>query len=223
MEGSTALLPPDSMCGMMDPAMETALAVVALAITTLLSGTGLYFAHALRRRTRQQVEERRLDAYLSLWPVLRVAASTRSEGGWAGGPLTNREREELFDATTDWYYGRDDTKPNGPFLTGRARSVYFKAKRNLLCPVDEIRPESNREYVKRSLDGEEAARGTMSIRQFALVRWVMRFDIQLHTDPYLQTLNEQDLDFLESCGIDWRDKPFREWARIERSKPEGSE
>jgi hypothetical protein len=196
--------------------MATALAVATLITTTLLGGAGLYFAHALRRRTRQQVEERRLDAYLSLWPVLRAAASTRSEGEWAGGPLTDRERKELFEATTDWYYGTDEIEPHGPFLTGRARSVYFKAKRNLICPIDEIQPESNRDYVKRSRAGEEAARGTLSIRQFALVRWVMRFDIQLHTDPYLQTLNQYDLDFLESCGIDWRDKPFSRWARIER-------
>jgi hypothetical protein len=196
--------------------METALAVATLVVTTLLTGAGLYFAHALRRRLKQEVAERRLDAYLSLWPVLRVAASTRSEGEWAGGPLTHRERQELWDATTDWYYGKDDAKPYGPFLTGRARRVYFKAKRNLLCPVDEIEPESNREYVKRSAEGEEAARGSLSIRQFAVVRWVMRFDIQLHTDPYLQTLNELDLAFLESCGIDWRAEPFSAWVRIER-------
>jgi hypothetical protein len=196
--------------------METALALATLAITTLLTGAGLYFAHALRRRMRQEVSERRLDAYLSLWPVLRIAASTRSEGEWAGGPLTERERKDLFDATTDWYYGRGETKPHGPFLTARARRVYFKAKRNLMCPVDEIEPESNREYVRRSPEGEEAARGTLSIRHFAIVRWVMRFDIQLHTDPYLQTLNDLDLDFLDSCGIDWRDEPLSQWARVER-------
>jgi hypothetical protein len=90
--------------------------------------------------------------------------------------------------------------------------VYFKAKRNLICPVDEIQPESNRAQVKHSSESEEEARGTMSIRQFAIVRWVMRFDIQLHTDPYLQTLNDLDLDFLESCGINWRREPFHEWV-----------
>jgi hypothetical protein len=195
--------------------METVLAIATLAITSLLTAVGLYYAHALRRRMKQEVAERRLDAYLSLWPVLRVAASTRSEGDWAGGPLTGDERKQLFDATTDWYYGKGETKPYGPFLTPRARGVYFKAKRNLLCPVDEIEPESNRQEVKRSPEGEEVARGTMSIRQFAIVRWVMRFDIQLHTDPYLQTFTDLDLDFLESCGIDWRDEQFRRWVRHE--------
>lgn len=202
----------------MGPEVETALAIATLTITTLLTGAGLYFAHALRRRLRQEVAERRLDAYLSLWPVLRVAASTRSEGDWAGGPLTNSERKELFDATTDWYYGKGESKPYGPFLTPQARRVYFKAKRNLMCPADEIQPESNREFVKHSPDGEEAARGTMSIRQFAIVRWVMRFDIQLHTDPYLQTLNDLDLAFLDSCDIDWRSEPFNQWAKISSSQ-----
>jgi len=188
---------------------ETVVAIATLGLT----GAGLYFAHALRRRLKQQVEERRLDAYLTLWPVLRVAASTRSEGQWAGGPLTDAERKDLFEATTDWYYGNADAKAYGPFLTARARRVYFEAKRNLVCPVDEIQPESNREQVKRAEEGVDAARGTMSIRQFAIVRWVMRFDIQLHTDPYLQKLNQLDLDFLDSCDIDWRRAPFNRWAR----------
>jgi hypothetical protein len=188
---------------------ETVVAIATLGLT----GAGLYFAHALRRRLKQQVEERRLDAYLTLWPVLRVAASTRSEGQWAGGPLTDEERKDLFEATTDWYYGNADAKAYGPFLTARARRVYFQAKRNLACPVDEIRPESNRVQVKQAEEGVGAARGAMSIRQFAIVRWVMRFDIQLHTDPYLQTLNQLDLDFLDSCDIDWRRAPFNRWAR----------
>ena len=188
---------------------EAVLAIATLGITA----AGLYFAHALRRRLKQQVEERRLDAYLALWPVLRVAASTRSEGEWAGGPLTGQERKELYEATTDWYYGTGEAKPYGPFLTARARRVYFQAKRNLMCPVDEIQPESNREEVKRSEVGVDAARGAMSIRQFAIVRWVMRFDIQLHTDPYLQRLNDLDLDFLDSCEVDWRRPPFNRWAR----------
>ena len=196
--------------------MDIAFSIAALAIPAILTAAGLYFAHALQRRLKQQIAERRLDAYLSLWPVLRVAASTRTEGDWAGGPLTSREREELWAATTDWYYGKDEGLPSGPFLTPRARGVYFKAKRNLLCPVGEIEPESNRHYVLSSPEGEEAARGRLSIRQFSLVRWVMRFDIQLHTDPYLETLNEHDLAFLDACGIDWREEPFREWARIER-------
>jgi hypothetical protein len=196
--------------------LELALGVATLVVTTLLTGAGLYYGQALRRRTKQQVEERRLDAYLSLWPVLRVAASTRSEGEWAGGPLTSGERQELFDATTDWYYGTDHTKTYGPFLTGRARGVYFLAKRNLLCPVDEIQPESTRDYVKRSPEGEEVARGKRSIREFAIVRWVMRFDVQLHTDPYLQSFDDLDLDFLDSCDIDWRNEPFSKWVRRER-------
>jgi hypothetical protein len=44
----------------------------------------------------------------------------------------------------------------------------------------------------------------------------MRFDIQLHTDPYLQTLNDLDLAFLDSCGIDWRSDPYNRWIQMER-------
>jgi hypothetical protein len=194
--------------------MDTAVDIAALAITTLLGIAGLYFGNALRLRMKQEVEERRLDAYLSLWPVLRVPAATRNEGAWAGGPLTEPERKALFDATTEWCYGKDETaKANGPFLTARARRVYFAAKRNLMCPVDEIQPGSNRERVKQS-GNPNPARGAMSIRQFAIVRWVMRFDIQLHTEPYFQRLDRRDLDFLESCGVDWRKDPFRSWAEI---------
>lgn len=200
--------------------MDTALAIATLVITSLLTGAGLYFANAVRRRTKQAVEERRLDAYLSLWPVLRVAAATRNEGSWAGGPLTERERKDLFDATTDWYFGTEESKANGPFLTARARRVYFKAKKNLICPANEIEPESNREEVRRSSMGEEAARGEMSIRQYSMVRWVMRFDIQLHTEPYEQELSDHDLDFLEACKVEWDRRPLRGWVKkSEDSRP----
>lgn len=197
--------------------MDTALEIAKIAIPTLATFVGAYFAYAVRRRMKQAVEERRLDAYLGLWPVLRVAAATRLEGEWAGGPLTEHERSDLFKATTNWYYGKEENgKGYGPFLTARARKVYFKAKKNLICPIDKIEPKENREWVKQSRD-VEAARGEMSIRHFSMVRWVMRFDIRLHTEPYSQELKELEIDFLDSCKIDWRGRPFRKWGKVSQS------
>jgi hypothetical protein len=74
-------------------------------------------------------------------------------GPGAGGPLTSDERCAIFEAATDWYYGAAaNPVGHGLFLSDRARRVYLGAKRNLVCPAEEIQPESVRANVEREAD-----------------------------------------------------------------------
>jgi hypothetical protein len=197
--------------------VDDVLEFVKILVPTALTLVGLYLANAVRRRTRQQVVERRVDAYVAFWPVMRKAAATRLEGDWAGGPLTEDEREEIFEAATDWYYGTP-AKPvgNGLFLSDTARRVYLKAKKNLICPPELIEPERVRDHVRAEPDPGRA-RGEMSIRQLSLLRWVMRFDLDVHTEPYVAGFTPDEIEFLSACGIDIDKRPWRKWAR--RSSP----
>jgi hypothetical protein len=95
--------------------------------------------------------------------------------------------------------------------------VYLKAKQNLVCPVDEIEPAAVREDVQRA-DDVEAARGEMSIRQLSLVRWVMRFDLDVHTEPYVGDFDDRERAFLDSCGVHLDERPWRDWARTAPGK-----
>jgi hypothetical protein len=195
--------------------VDDVLEFVKIAIPTALTLVGLYLANAVRLRTRQQILERRVDAYVAFWPVTRTAASTRLRGEWAGGPLTQAERREIFDAATDWYYGTpDNPKGYGVFLSDRARRVYLAAKENLICPLADIRPPTVRERVQQEKDVDRA-RGAMSIQQLSLVRWVMRFDLEVHTEPFFADVDDEAVDFLRACDIDIERRPYRKWVKRE--------
>jgi hypothetical protein len=194
--------------------VDTLLELTKILVPTALTVVGLYFANAFTRRTRQQVMERRVDAYVAFWPVTRAAASTRLAGEWGGGPLTAEERKAIFDASTDWYYGTGASPTgHGLFLTDRARRVYLKAKRNLVCPPEAIEPPQVRGRVLAAPD-LETARGEMSIRQLSLLRWVMRFDLELHTEPYFSDFDQDEAAFLASCGIDLRRGKWRRYSKV---------
>jgi len=193
--------------------VDTVLDLAKVLIPAAATLVGLYFANAFKRRTRQEVLERRVDAYVAFWPVMNIAASTRLDGPWAGGPLNADERRAIFEGATDWYYGTAaNPVGHGLFLSDRARRVYLSAKRNLVCPAEEIQPESVRANVEREAD-VEAARGAMSIRQLSLLRWVMRFDLDLHTEPYFANVGDDEIAFLESCDIDVDRAPWNKWLK----------
>jgi hypothetical protein len=200
--------------------VDTVLDLAKVLIPAAATLVGLYFANAFKRRTRQEVLERRVDAYVAFWPVMNIAASTRLDGPWAGGPLISDERRAIFEAATDWYYGTAaNPVGHGLFLSDRARRVYLGAKRNLVCPADEIQPKSVRDNIHREAD-LEAARGAMSIRQLSLLRWVMRFDLDLHTEPYFANVGDDEIAFLEFCDIDVDRAPWNKWLK-RRDEPSG--
>jgi hypothetical protein len=140
------------------------------------------------------VQERQLDAYEGLWAVTGVAATIRLKGDWAGGALTENERHELFHTMTGWYYGSS----GGIYLSPRARSLYLRAKENLLCPEDEIKPDGalNEFPHARNINEQHSL---LSIHQLSLLRWVMRFDLDIRTEPYNTQLMPKEMELLKSC------------------------
>jgi hypothetical protein len=185
--------------------VSVAATVIAACVGAAAVLVGAYLTNSLGRRLKQGVQERRLAAYEGLWAVTGVAATIRLRGEWAGGPLTENERRELFDAMTKWYYRTS----GGIFLSPRARPVYLKAKVNLLCPETEIEPAEALADFPDARTTEEA-RGRLAIRQLSLLRWVMRFDLSIHTEPYNAYLMPMEIEFLRRCEIDLHKRPFKD-------------
>jgi len=163
-----------------------------------------YLANSLHRQLRHGVQERRLAAYEGLWAVTRVCATIRARGQWAGGPLTEDERRKLFNDMTHWYYG----KSGGIYLTPNTRSLFLKVKGNLLCPVAEIEPDGALDEFPHTNDINKR-RGQLALRQISLLRWVMRFDLDIHTKPYHPELTPREMRLLNKCGINLNKKPFK--------------
>jgi hypothetical protein len=179
---------------------------VDIAVTLALGVVGLSLVHSLRRQIAAKVAEKRFDSYAALWEKLKVASPLRTVTN--EGPLTREERRTLYDELTDWYYDGG----NGMLLSEQARNVYLAAKENLVCEVDELRPESLRAKVKQSVD-PDGVRGWASIRQFSLLRTAIRGDIAIYTSPWGRVLDDEDREFLLACGVDLDREPWRTSAR----------
>jgi hypothetical protein len=179
---------------------------VSIVVTAVLGVAALYFGNSLRRKARAEVEasaaEKRFTAYAALWAKTKIASPMR------GTPLTEAERDNLYDELTDWYYDEG----HGMLLTEQTRNVYLKAKKNLTCPPDELVPASLAEVVRR--DGDRG-RGQASIDQLSLLRTAMRADVRIYTQPYDEELSEDDVAFLEACKIDLTQAPWRDAIRRE--------
>lgn len=198
------------------PFRGRAVATVSVATDVIVAGIGAgalllgaYHAGSLRQRLRAAVQERRLKAYEGFWALMGPVAPLRLEKDGTERALSLNERKELFDATTEWYF----PEGGGIFLSARVRTLYFTAKKNLLCADPDVVPPQALEELVRSAGGAEA-RGRLAIRQFSLIRWIMRFDLDVHTEPYNETLSRGDIAFLEGGGIKLDTKPFRgRWKR----------
>ncbi len=174
---------------------------IGIAVTAVLTLAGLYFGNALRLKTRTEVEanvaEKRFAAYAALWAQTKTASPMRRV------PLTRAERSQLYDQLTDWYYDGG----NGMLLTEETRNIYLQAKKNLICPTEELVPES---LVEQAVRDGDAARGQASIDQLSLLRTSMRADIRIYTQPYDEELSPEDIGFLKASKVDLRRPPWRD-------------
>lgn len=63
----------------------------------------------------------------------------------------------------------------------------------------------------------DTKRGRLAIRQLSLLRWILRFDLDIHTEPYNAELTPKEIEFLEICDVDINKRPFRgNWDRVWR-------
>jgi hypothetical protein len=195
---------------------------VSVIAPILLTIVGAYFSYSYGRQQKLRLASRRLGAYSKLWEATRVADPHRLDV-WAGlvdkvgaldGPLTESERHVLHETLTTWYY-KDG---NGMLLSKPTRTIYLKAKYNLICYDAHLEPRRFRKWLKdtgridgRGLTWEE--RGCFSIRQLSLLHTQMKTDLAIYGIPFTETLAQHERKFLRGCGLHlWR-KPWRKpWS-----------
>lgn len=198
--------------------LGTAADFLGVGVTALLGIAGMYLAHSVRRRTEAEiaakVSDRRLDAYASLWTVMKDASPMRDVTNER--PLRPRDRKRLFDALNRWYYENG----NGMVLSEVSRNVFLTAEVNLICEVERLRPSSLQERVRSSPDPDRI-RGRASIRQLSLLRTSLRADLLLYARPWGEHLSAEDLAFLRESGVDPNDARWRIEPRAAR-RPLGS-
>jgi hypothetical protein len=164
-------------------------------IGTAIAIIGLYLTHSLRRQQRLRVAEKRLDSYRDLWGLMAVARPTRLTEADRKGPLTRKEAKDLYDDTTEWYFGNG----NGMLLMDPTKMLYLNAKKEL------------DKYAHGEGD-DWRTEGERVIRQLSLLRTQMKLDLDIYGHSYFDDeLNDDDRAFLRKAGID----PAR-WGRPSR-------
>jgi hypothetical protein len=182
-------------------------AIIAL-LNLLLIGVGLYLANNLRRQLHLKVVDRKLESYMRLWALMKVAGPWRLECRLS--PISAHERKDLYDSMTNWYFGDG----NGMLLDRTTREMYLNAKFNLIGDDEELRPSQLIDGRPQNLQERERWRGELSMSQLSLLRQSMRYDLAIYTDPY-QTgpLEKAEKQFLEAAGVDLKKKPWKPDSR----------
>jgi hypothetical protein len=120
--------------------VSVAVTLLAACVSAAAVVFAAWLANSLHRQLKRQlklgVQERQLTAYEGLWAATEKAAAVRARGAWAGGPLSEKERCEVFHEMTRWYY----RKSGGIYLYPKTRHLYLHTKENLLCDVNDIEP-----------------------------------------------------------------------------------
>ena len=94
-------------------------------------------------------------------------------------------------------------------LAAETRTMYLKAKDNLVCSLEYFVPESTKMKLQSmSKEDQENQRGCYSIRQLSLLRSRMRADLEVYGKPYLKELDEDDRAFLTECRQKLWQKPW---------------
>jgi hypothetical protein len=180
--------------------MAIAASWASVAVTLILGIAGFVVARNINKDFRLRLAKRRLAAYERLWALMRPA-SPYSE------PLNEEGRRRLFDSFTDWYFCHGD----GILLDHSSRSMYFGAKDNLVCQVEDLTPESSRQRLKQLNDPDlERQRRLLAQRQLSLLRAKLRADLTVYGQPYGHKLDREDREFLEYYGVDIHRKPWSE-------------
>ena len=180
--------------------MAIAASCASVAVTLILGVAGFVVARNVNKDFRLRLAERRLAAHERLWTLMRPASPYSQ-------PLNEEGRRRLYESFTDWYFRNGD----GILLDRSSRSMYFGAKDNLVCRVEDLTPERSRHRLKQ-LNGADLdrQRGLLVQRQLSLLRAKLRADLTVYGQPYGHKLDDEDREFLEYYGVDTHRKPWRE-------------
>jgi len=173
-------------------------------LNLVLLGVGAYLANNLRRQLQMKIVDRRLDSYAHLWDLMKVAGPWKKESGL--DLISARERKELYDSMTDWYFDCG----NGMLLAPATREIYLTAKFNLSCDDKRLRPPELMGARPQNPQERERWRGKLSMSQLSLLRHQMRIDMAINAKPYKTgPLGPEDRMFLKEAGVDLRKKPWK--------------
>jgi len=178
--------------------------------TVFLGLVGLWLANSYRRQVRLKLAERQVDAYKELWTITAVAAPVRTT------PLDQSERKQLREKVNRWFF--DDG--SGVLMSTEGRDLLIAFTANLTCPIDSIRPASLANDLASLPDDEaERRRGCICIRHASLLRTQLKADLDLHVGiNYYSGIRPDDRDFLLSCGLSPRRKPWRRRLAVQRGR-----
>lgn len=182
------------------------------AATLVLAGVTGVFANSYRRKMAIELAEPRRIAYSRLYELTGMAAPSRLDLEGRHGALDQQERELLYGELTTWYY----LHGNGMLLADDTRDVYLKARWNLICPTEQIKPQGLPDLIAADLArpeespvDEETLRGILSIRQLSLLRTQMKSDLAILGDVSTGNLASHERAFLVECEIDLDKRPWK--------------
>jgi len=151
-----------------DMSVSAAATILAACVSAAAVVFAAWLANSLQRQLKRQlkqgVQEQQLKAYEGLWAATENAAAVREKGDWAGGPLSEKERGELFHEITKWYYG----KAGGIYLAPKTRCIYLRVKENLVCPETDIEPKGALDELSREfpdVHNNDERRSLLGLRQ----------------------------------------------------------
>jgi hypothetical protein len=187
--------------------MDLIPSLITASATLIVGAAGILLAKNISGERKLKLVERRMNAYEQLWELLRVSSPTAA-------PMSEGARWRLHASMTDWYY----TNGNGLHLSKDGQQLYLKAKTNLICSVDDIKPSSAAERIKMIPIGRlEEERGKLASVQLSLLRTQLKKDITVHGRPYGDTPDEEGFEFLKDCNINVNALPWSQrgwpWPR----------
>jgi hypothetical protein len=162
---------------------------VELVTTSAITLIGLYLAYSFHRQQRLKIAEQRIEAYRKLWSLMEPARPSRLDHPESAGSLSVAEARELYDRATAWYFEGG----NGMMLTAQTRAMYLEAKRRLGAYSSGA----------RSAKGNGTG-GERRMRELSLLRTQMKFDLAMFGVFYPDSLDDQDNEFIDACGLDSR-------------------
>lgn len=168
--------------------------IVGAAAGVGIAGIGAYATMSYKHQVRARLADARRAAYGSLWQITGLAAPSRLQTAGRRGVLTRKERAEIHQLMVDWYY-KDG---NGMLLDEPTRTVFLRAKDNLVAREDELKPKGILQLLPADMSSEDR-QGCMSIRQLSLLRTQMKADFSIYGFPYVTGLSEHERQFLEGC------------------------
>ncbi|MDJ0953666.1 MAG: hypothetical protein QNJ81_08300, partial [Acidimicrobiia bacterium] len=187
--------------------LDKAVVPLIAAAATLV---GAWFANNYRRQMKLRLADQRREAYARLWEITGVGAPTRLDGWGTRGRLKPPERQQLYEALTDWYYAEG----NGMLLTRTTRTVYLNTKHNLVCKTGQLRPPGLESQLPDKIEDHQL-RGILSIKQLSLLRTQLKSDLAIYGQPYVGKLEPHESYFLLGSGVDLGSKA---WAQASGRK-----